>query len=294
MQTILTQIATYLITQSWHLAILAVLIAAVSFSLKSKSAHVRYLLWLILLAKCLVPPLLTIPLAVLPQEEIVEPIMQLSVEMPAVTETIDFTAIAPVEMLGETVLGPPTIVEKLAQLSIYQWLAIVWFIGAYIFILIATAKALRINSWLRRQRKPLPEQLQTEIDSLFDGLGLAASTTRVWLVDNIGQPLTIFTKLAREMGYKLVAYTGNAFFVYSPDVKTAKLKPASPTEAYRDFLQHLMDIEKEWLMLVNLGIETPYYPYLSKELFFWNLGIPFRKTTKLIIHRIYLKYKSIK
>ena len=112
--------------------------------------------------------------------------------------------------------------------------------------------------------------------------------------DNIGQPLTIFTKLAREMGYKLVAYTGNAFFVYSPDVKTAKLKPASPTEAYRDFLQHLMDIEKEWLMLVNLGIETPYYPYLSKELFFWNLGIPFRKTTKLIIHRIYLKYKSIK
>ena len=67
MQNYLNQITNYLLMQSWQIAILVVVIAAVNLALKNRSAHVRYLLWLIVLAKCLVPPLVTIPLAVLPQ-----------------------------------------------------------------------------------------------------------------------------------------------------------------------------------------------------------------------------------
>jgi hypothetical protein len=56
-----------LVAQSWQIALLAVIVGLISWVLRDRSAHVRYLLWLIVLAKCLVPPLLTIPLGVLPE-----------------------------------------------------------------------------------------------------------------------------------------------------------------------------------------------------------------------------------
>ena len=74
MTTYLTQITDYLLTQSWQIAILVAAVATVNLALKNKSAHARYLLWLIVLAKCLVPPLLAIPLPVLPPERSAEPV----------------------------------------------------------------------------------------------------------------------------------------------------------------------------------------------------------------------------
>jgi len=69
MEDYLSTITNYLLTQSWQIAVLVVVIAAVTLALKNRSAHIRYLLWLIVLAKCLVPPLVTIPLAILPQDK---------------------------------------------------------------------------------------------------------------------------------------------------------------------------------------------------------------------------------
>ena len=60
----LSQITDYLLTQSWQIAVLVIIVAAVNLLLRNRSAHVRYLLWLIVLTKCLVPPLLSVPLAV--------------------------------------------------------------------------------------------------------------------------------------------------------------------------------------------------------------------------------------
>lgn len=75
METGLIQLTSYLFTQSWQIALLVVVIAAVGLALKNKSAHVRYLLWLIVLAKYLMPPLLNVTLAILPQEKSTEPIL---------------------------------------------------------------------------------------------------------------------------------------------------------------------------------------------------------------------------
>jgi len=52
METYLTQISNYLLRQSWQIAILVMIVAVVSWLLKNKSAHVRYLLWLIVLDVC--------------------------------------------------------------------------------------------------------------------------------------------------------------------------------------------------------------------------------------------------
>jgi hypothetical protein len=78
MEPLLTQITHYLFRQSWHIALLIAAVAAVSYLARNRSAHVRYLLWLIVLAKCLVPPLYTVPLAVLPQRPVPEPALAIS------------------------------------------------------------------------------------------------------------------------------------------------------------------------------------------------------------------------
>ena len=72
MESSLTQITNYLLTQSWQIAVLTLVIALISFLLKNKSAHIRYLLWMIVLAKCIVPPFYNIPLAILPEEELIQ------------------------------------------------------------------------------------------------------------------------------------------------------------------------------------------------------------------------------
>jgi len=61
MEAVLTRVADHLWRQSWQIALLIVVVALASWALRNRSAHVRYLLWLLVLAKCLTPPLAWIP-----------------------------------------------------------------------------------------------------------------------------------------------------------------------------------------------------------------------------------------
>jgi len=93
----------------------------------------------------------------------------------------------------ETTVSPsvavsePAVIEKPVSLTMRQWLALVWIIGATVFVLVAIIKALRTNFWLWRQRRPLPATLQIGIEELFSGLGIK-TFPKVWLVKGISQP----------------------------------------------------------------------------------------------------------
>jgi len=187
MENFLTQITNYLLTQSWQIAMLVTVIAAVNLALKNRSAHVRYLLWLIVLAKCLVPPIFTIPLAVLPKYKTPEPKLISNGEMPAVNVEMADTIRSKPLTLPSLPVKSPTIVERLARVTARQWLGFSWIAGATIFVLIAAAKALRTDFWLWRQRRPLPAEVQIGIEELFSGLGIK-TFPKVWLIDGIGQP----------------------------------------------------------------------------------------------------------
>ena len=178
METYLTRVTDYLLTQSWQIALLVVVVAAVSLVLRNKSAHVRYLLWLIVLAKCLVPPLLTVPLAILPQEK---PAM--------VFEVVGTTISEPLESPSDPVkLTPAPIVrERPAKLTIRQWLGAGWLLGAITFLVFNLLKALRANYWLWRKRKALPAELLSDIENLFSAHGIR-NFPGVWLVEGISQP----------------------------------------------------------------------------------------------------------
>jgi beta-lactamase regulating signal transducer with metallopeptidase domain len=188
METYFTQITNYLLTQSWQIAVLVAVIAAATLALKNRSAHFRYLLWLIVLAKCLVPPLLTVPLAVLPEQQLSEPI---PVSPPQVAVmTFEEADVPAAEVLASPrSFGPvaPVAPEKAARFTLRQWLGLAWAAGVAVFLLFAAIKASRTNHWLRRQRRPLPIELRREIEDLFSEVGVR-KFPKVWLVEGIGQP----------------------------------------------------------------------------------------------------------
>jgi len=170
MQTYLDNLTNYLLTQSWQIALLVLVIATATWLLKNKSAHIRYLLWLIVLAKCLVPPLLAIPLPILPEEK---PILLLETPPPMISE--------PVVSPPASDARPPAPArhrrpEPRKTFTARQWLALCWISGLVAFLLFALAKAWRTNRWLRRQRKPLPGELQTSIVNLFSTIGIKNPT----------------------------------------------------------------------------------------------------------------------
>ncbi len=121
MENYLTQITNYLLTQSWQIAVLIAVIAAVNLALKNRSAHVRYLLWLIVLAKCLVPPLFTVPVAVL------------SVERPAVVATVLDRSVAepPARPVTPVAAAPrTTVAERPVRFTTRQWLGFGWVVAS--------------------------------------------------------------------------------------------------------------------------------------------------------------------
>jgi len=180
MQTYLDNLTNYLLTQSWQIAVLVVAITAATWLLRNKSAHIRYLLWLIALAKCLVPPLLTVPLAVLPEKR------------PTITyEPMEIPESEPVAVVttSEPMPRPPAQIafKQKSTLGIRQWLGIGWITGVIVFVLIALVKAFKTELWLKRQRKSLPAKLDVKIEELFSNPGIG-TFPRLWLIDGIGQP----------------------------------------------------------------------------------------------------------
>lgn len=223
METHLNQIKDYLLTQSWQIVIFVVVIAIVNLALKNRSAHVRYLLWLIVLAKCLVPPFLTVPLAVLPAPKVVT---VMPPTRPIVVDSIE-------ALMTEAPSPPaPVIVKRSHKLTVHQWLVVSWIVGVAVFITVAVVKALRIEFWLRRERKPLPTGLQGEIEKIFSGLGVRISP-QLWLVEGIGQP---FVWGVLRGG------------IYMP----ANLVKANNVEHFRDVLGHELSHVLRFDAAVNL------------------------------------------
>jgi ankyrin repeat protein/beta-lactamase regulating signal transducer with metallopeptidase domain len=183
MESYLTQISNYLLGQSWQIIILVVVVAAVSWLLRNRSAHIRYLLWLIVLAKCLIPPLFAMPIAVLPQKTPTLPISFIatpSVEM--------FTHEPAVRQSEHPVTNvQPEKQRRTIKLSTNQIVALIWMAGIVIFSFVAIIKALRTNHWLKEQRRALPAKLKTDIEESLVALN-PKSLPKLWLLNGIGQP----------------------------------------------------------------------------------------------------------
>ena len=182
MENYLIYITKYLWAQSWQIAALAVIITVISILLRNKSAHIRYLLWLILLAKCIVPPLLTVPLAILPQEQTGAPVIETAAKISTAIKTTVHEPVAPLPALVES-----TTFDKFRAITMNQWLCLAWILGVVVFALIIGIKAIRLNHWLKHTRRSLGRDQQRSIGDLFTEIN-EEKFPKIWQVDGIGQP----------------------------------------------------------------------------------------------------------
>ncbi|MEJ2702038.1 MAG: M56 family metallopeptidase, partial [Sedimentisphaerales bacterium] len=191
MEPWLIRIANYLLAQSWQIAVLTLVVACASFLLRNRSAHVRYLLWLIVLAKALMPPLYSIPVAVLPQRAVPEyiPAPPVAERMTAEHGTSE-TAMAEVPRPSsvQPQAAPSRVVPtKLARHDTRAWLAIGWLAGVVALSFYYLLNALRTQIWLQRRRKALPSDSARDIESFFMA-NYVRRMPHVWLLERINQP----------------------------------------------------------------------------------------------------------
>ncbi len=195
MQNALNEIASYLLGQSWQIAVVFVVVAGACWALRKSNAHWRYLLWLVVLAKCLVPPLLSVPVAVLPGSPTAAQ-KSLSAQAPAAAVVLPEASavplpVAPTEVpVAEPVeIAPQPTFEPAIQpsLTFVQWLAVAWMAGAAAFLLCCLFKAWRTQGRLRRTRQAANADLQAEVAQLAARLGVG-TVPKIWLVDGISQP----------------------------------------------------------------------------------------------------------
>lgn len=174
--------ARYLLNQSVHVSLLFVLIAVVCSLLRNKSAHIRYLLWLLVIAKCLIPSLMTISLAILPQSSVEIPAAQETGPIDISTPVITAKAVDVVEIPIETHLS---FRDYLAELSFTDWFALAWIVGAVVLLFVVVVRAIRTHTVLSKNRKSLSDTMQNEINGLFKDL---RHKPKCYCVDGIAQP----------------------------------------------------------------------------------------------------------
>jgi internalin A len=176
MESSLTQITKYLLAQSWQIAILTIVIAFITILLKNKSAHIRYLLWMIVLAKCLIPPLYTISIAILPEKE-----ETTYTPAPHVSEGTTYEYRVSDIAVNESPEPAPVHFETRALL------AIGWIVGVAALSFYYLVNAIRTEMWLHKRRRELPREYKSNIEGFFKTYEVRR-IPRIWQLDKINQP----------------------------------------------------------------------------------------------------------
>ncbi|MCL4352882.1 MAG: FkbM family methyltransferase [Patescibacteria group bacterium] len=101
--------------------------------------------------------------------------------------------------------------------------------------------------------------------------------------NNVGQPLGWFVEKAWSLGYSLVCYTGNAFFLREEIRKKFNIPKLDPITAYQQCLCHLTENECGWVFLASFALVEPYYDYNNQLPTRLALHISFFQAVKLIL-----------
>ena len=181
METYLNEVVRYLAAQSWQIAVLTVAVAAATFALRRRSAHVRYLLWLIVVAKCLVPPLYVVPLrGAAASPAACTPTVSAEEELgpstlhPHLSTRIHSASTESVPLAGPAVDGMSAVAVGMAGRSSGA--------GAGVYLAMNLLRAVRGHCWLRKTRKPLPADVQDRVDEPPGAYGVRRLPT-IWIVE---------------------------------------------------------------------------------------------------------------
>ncbi len=197
MNLYLTELVRYLAAQSWQIAALTLAVAAATWALRHKTAHIRYLLWLIVLAKCLVPPFFAVPLRVLPEKAATPTVVEtapvehtLGMQKAGIaTESIPPSRPHAVVEPGRVEqANPPRVGNRPSRPSdLRLYAGIAWIAGAGLYLAMNLLRAIRGRHWLHTRRRPLPDEVRQETETLLSTAG-GRPLPPIWVIDGIGQP----------------------------------------------------------------------------------------------------------
>lgn len=201
MEALLNRLVDALAEQSLLVCVVFLLAALASRMLRTASAHWRYLMWLMVIAKCLTPPIvnLSLPVASLPptiagsasddvkaatassyQAPPLKSDEALSQATPVVTQRRD-TAKTP----AAEALSP--IRDSTRAVDVRAWLAAAWAIGFFSFSAFAVSRIWRTRQQLRRTRSAVDSETQELVAELSKQLGMRKAPL-VYTTAAAGQP----------------------------------------------------------------------------------------------------------
>ena len=175
--------ADYLWSQSWQLAPVFVLMLLLCLALRRASAHWRYLLWIVVLLKCIVPAVVLVPMPVL--DRVVEEAALVTRQASPGGRDAQAGGAAQQRLVSHS-RGQESPAVRPA-LDPRTGLVAVWGAGAVVLLLVVMAKALRIQRDLRRARTLPDMELECEFLELVTVLKLR-SRPRLCLIRGISQP----------------------------------------------------------------------------------------------------------
>jgi beta-lactamase regulating signal transducer with metallopeptidase domain len=219
MKPLLTTVADYLLSQSWQIAAVFVLVAVACWGLRKASAHWRYWLWLVVLAKCLVPAVISVPLPVLPQKAEVPQKAEAKPKADVLQTALSATTMsAPAAMptpVPDTVAESEPAIENSEpvaaaamplphevhapadvpaaktilrlDLNVRDWLAIGWLAGMGLFLVWTSIGTWTTHRRLRHSRRLADQEMRRMVAALAERLGVK-SIPSVYMADGIAQP----------------------------------------------------------------------------------------------------------
>ncbi len=182
METIAIKGMEFLAFQSLQIGIVAVLAGLACIALRRSSAHIRYLVWVVVLVKCFVPGIVPVPVAILPAGPGV------SSPFSNGAKAIDSQP-APAAWQTKITLGDAP--QTSGALPLWRtttpagWMTMVWMMGMVSFLGYAGYKAICLERQLRPNRKPVTGDLAGIVEEVAARF---RTKCRVFVVPGIGQP----------------------------------------------------------------------------------------------------------
>jgi beta-lactamase regulating signal transducer with metallopeptidase domain len=178
--------------QSWQVAVLFALVGVACLFLRRASAHWRYLLWLVVLVKCLVPPIM--PIAVPGMAKTLEHIrskgnsaIQDARSAGAATQ---ISAAAPQPAVSAQTFSSVTSLARPSMWSRFDmrfWLVAAWAAGGLSYMMAALLKAWRIQLGLKQARTWPDMDLECEFLDIAKSVGIE-HRPKLCLIRGLGQP----------------------------------------------------------------------------------------------------------
>jgi beta-lactamase regulating signal transducer with metallopeptidase domain len=166
--------------QSCQVAVLFALVGLACLLLRRASAHWRYLLWLVVLVKCLVPPVMPVALPGLTKS-----MVRIFSTRNAAVRAAQSATIGKAAVLA----SPPAIARQpfWERWNGRLWLTLAWTAGGLGYLTVALVKAWRIQVGLKRARTWPDMELECEFLDMAKTVGIQ-HRPKLCLIRGLGQP----------------------------------------------------------------------------------------------------------